>query len=563
MNQPTPAIVAQDAVRRLPRLALFLLCLAYIVPGFVGRQPWKSADMTSFGYMANIASGLTGWLTPEVAGQGPAHDALLPYWLGALFMQGLPWLDPALASRLPFVLLLALTLTATWYGVYHLARSPQAQPVAFAFGGEAHPADYARAMADGGLLALIACLGLAQLSHETTPALTQLASVALVFYSVAALPVRQAGPVVGLHLGLAGLALSGAPTLAALLGTGCLVLCASSPHSADQDDRRRHSVLVLASATLLSAALATAFDLWRWRIALPGLSLDHWPEWRSLGRLLLWFTWPAWPLALWTLWRWRYMLRSRHVALPLWFAALGITVTLTTPSADRSLLLALPALATLAAFSLPTLRRSMSALIDWFTLLFFTASAITIWVVWIAMQTGFPAKPAANVAKLAPDFVPSFSWLAFVVALLATLAWAWLVTWRVGRHRTALWKSLVLPAGGAVLGWLLLMTLWLPALDFARSYTVLAQRVAVHVRADQCVEMYGLSQGHAAALKYHGGLTMLPVSSAHTCPWLLVDTADQATLPEATDMVQWNLQAVLRRPSDRTDDVLLYRRLAP
>ncbi len=220
MNQPTPAIVAQHAVRRLPRLALFLLCLAYIVPGFVGRQPWKSADMTSFGYMANIASGLTGWLTPEVAGQGPAHDALLPYWLGALFIQGLPWLDPALASRLPFVLLLALTLTATWYGVYHLARSPQAQPVAFAFGGEAHPADYARAMADGGLLALIACLGLAQLSHETTPALAQLASVALVFYSVAALPVRQARPVVGLHLGLAGLALSGAPTLAALLGTG-------------------------------------------------------------------------------------------------------------------------------------------------------------------------------------------------------------------------------------------------------------------------------------------------------------------------------------------------------
>jgi hypothetical protein len=63
------------------------------------------------------------------------------------------WLQPDLAARIPFVALLALTLTATWYAVYFLARSPQAQPVAFAFGGEANPRDYARAMADGGLLA--------------------------------------------------------------------------------------------------------------------------------------------------------------------------------------------------------------------------------------------------------------------------------------------------------------------------------------------------------------------------------------------------------------------------
>lgn len=519
--------------------------------------------MVSFGYMAGIASGQTGWLAPELAGQGPLHDALLPYWLGALSIQSLPWIEPALASRIPFVLLLALTLTATWYGVYHLARSPQAQPVAFAFGGEAHPADYARAMADGGLLALIACLGLAQLSHETTPALAQLACTAVVFYAVAALPVRKAAPVLGLHLGLAGMALSGAPTMAVLLGMGCMVLCISAPGLRDQDGRPHHSLWVLASATLISAALATAFDLWRWRLPTSALSLEGWPEWRSFGRLLLWFTWPAWPLALWTLWRWRHMLGSRHVALPSWFASLAVLVTLTTPSADRSLLLALPALATLAAFSLPTLQRNMSALIDWFTLVFFTASAIAIWVVWIAMQTGFPAKPAANVAKLAPDFVPSFSWLAFAVAVLATAAWGWLVAWRVGRHRTALWKSLVLPAGGAVLGWLLLMTLWLPALDFARSYSVLAQRVAVYVRQDQCVEIHGLSQGHATALRYHLGLTLRTVSAAPQCPWLLVDVSDQSTLPAATDLSQWNLQAVLRRPSDRTDDVMLYRRLSP
>ena len=43
--------------------------------------------------------------------------------------------------------------------------------VAFAFGGEAQPHDYARALADGGLLALVATLGLAQGAHEAAPAL--------------------------------------------------------------------------------------------------------------------------------------------------------------------------------------------------------------------------------------------------------------------------------------------------------------------------------------------------------------------------------------------------------
>ena len=48
VNQPTPAIVAQHAVRRLPRLALILLCAAYVLPGFWGRAPWKSNDIESF-----------------------------------------------------------------------------------------------------------------------------------------------------------------------------------------------------------------------------------------------------------------------------------------------------------------------------------------------------------------------------------------------------------------------------------------------------------------------------------------------------------------------------------
>jgi hypothetical protein len=68
------------------------------------------------------------------------------------------------------------------------------------------------------------------------------------------------------------------------------------------------------------------------------------------------------------------------------------------------------------------------------------------------METGVPAKPAANVARLAPGFrscvpVAGLSWPRW----LGTLAWIALARWRTGRHRTALWKSMVLPAAGTTL----------------------------------------------------------------------------------------------------------------
>jgi hypothetical protein len=227
VNTSTPAIVAQHAVRRLPRAALLLLCLAYVLPGFFGRAPWGNADITAFGYMLELANGdAQQWLAPKLLGQPPETSALLPYWLGALAVKWAPVvLSADIAARLSYIGLLGVTLSATWFGIYHLARRPGAQPVVFAFGGEAQPTDYARAMADAGLLALIACLGVAQLSHETTPAAAQLCFAALCLYGFAALDQRRLVPLLVLGLGLAGLTLSGAPTVAALYAWGgCAVL---------------------------------------------------------------------------------------------------------------------------------------------------------------------------------------------------------------------------------------------------------------------------------------------------------------------------------------------------
>jgi hypothetical protein len=549
VSHPTPALVTQRGARRLPRLALLLLCAAYLLPGLVGRDPWRNADLTAFGQMVAIAEGRTSWWAPMLGGV-PADTALLPHWLGAVFIgASAGWLDPALAARVPFTLLLALTLALVWTTSFHLASTEAAQPVPFAFGGEAQPVEYARAIADGAVLALMATLGLLQLGHETTPELAQLCATGLFLYGLAAAPFRSWQARAAVLAALPLLAGSGAPAMAVAAGLGGVLICARSRYAQVRDHTRW-----VAAATVASAALAWALGAWRTRAT--GLPLADVP---AIARQWLWFMWPAWPLALWTLWRWRGHLSFRHLSVPLVVVVTGLGANLVMGGSDRALMLALPGLAVLAAFALPTLERSASAAIDWFSIFFFSLCAITIWVIYASMQTGVPAQPAANVARLAPGFESGFSALELVTAVAATLAWLWLVRWRTGRHREALWKCLVLPASGVALCWLLLMTLWLPLLDYARSPRPLVALLAVHIPRQACIAAPGLAPASVAALEYfgHWRVDARADSAGAGCAYLL-HVARGATLPATP--AGWDFVVEARRPTDREEVTLIYRR---
>jgi len=562
--KPTsPALVAQNAVRRLPRAALILLSLAYVLPGFLGRTPWKAFDIEAFGFMLQLAQPEAGaavsWLHPTLLGQADVNLALLPTWLGALFIRLAPLGQEALAARIPFMVMLGLTLAATWYAVYALARSDAAQPVAFAFGGEARPSDYARTLADGGLLALMGCLGLAQLSHEITPALSQLCFTSMLFCGLATLPRRRLLSMLAVALGMLGLTLSGAPVLALLLGGGGSLIRAVAEPNRSERRLSMFEVGVLALLCLLSITLAGALDLWRWRMVPHTM-----PDLHVFGRLLLWFTWPAGPLATWALWRWRYQLvrgwRFVHIGLPVWFAAITVGTTWFTGLTDRALLTALPAIAALAAFALPTLRRSLGAFIDWFTLLFFSVCALIIWGVWMSMETGVPAQPARNVARAAPEFVHTFSPGLFAVALLATLVWCAVVKWRTGRHRPAIWKTLVLPAAGATLCWLLLMTLWLPLLNHGRSYSPLVDKIRALTGPTTCLQYAGLSNAQGAAFIYHAHVKLQKASKPSAeCAWLIIDSDHEPALTHQLQQLGWTESARILRPTDNNETLVLFK----
>jgi hypothetical protein len=557
VNKPNPALVTQRGARALPRWALWLLCAAYVLPGVLGRDPWRNADLASFGQMAAMATGRTSWWAPTLGGVA-GDTALLPHWLGAGFITLLaplaPWVDATLAARVPFALLLALALVITWYATYHLARTEAAQPLAFAFGGEAQPVDYARAIADGAVLAFIATLGLLQLGHETTPELAQLAATALYSYGLAAAPSRAARSRWAVLLALPLLAGSGAPAMALLMGLGGVLVTLRSRYA-----QVRPVAIWVVAAMVLATAVAHGLGTWRWRTP-GGLVLSELP---LIARQWAWFLWPAWLLALWTLWRWRRQLSHRHISVPLVSVLTALIASVAMNGSDRALLLSLPGLAMLAAFALPTLKRGTAAAVDWFSMLLFTLGALFFWVMYVSLHTGVPAQPKSNVLRFAQGFVPVFSWPLFLLAVLATLAWIWLLRWRTGRHREALWKSLVLPAGGVTLCWALAMTLWLPLADYARSARPLIERVARHVPKDACIAAPEMNRAIVAALEDVGGwrVDARPNASNNLqCDYLLRTTR---TRPVPAPAAGWERVTELLRPTDREELTLIDRRVSP
>ncbi len=550
MSHTSPAIVTREQTRRLHRLVLLCLCLAWVLPGVLGRDPWRGAELSAYGLMASMAEGRSSWWAPALGGIG-VDAALLPHWLGAMAIVVLsPALDPVIAARLPFSLILAATLALVWHAAFRLACSEAARPLPLAFGGEAQQQDYARTLADGAVLAMIATLGLLQLGHETTPELVQLLATVLLLWAVAAAgwrPIRaRAGAMVALPL----LTASGAPTLCLAFGLATSLICMRST-----DQRHRALTRWVLAATALSALMAFTLDVWAWRVAPPSTAR----ELLSIPRQWMWFLWPSWLLAAWALWHWRGHVLRRHLALPVGLSACALAGSVVSGGSDRVLLLAIPGLAILSAFALPTMRRSISAAVDWFSICFFSACALFIWFMYAAMHTGLPAKPAANIAKLAVGFEAVFSWPALGLGAAATVAWLGMVRWRTGRHRLELWKSLMLPAGGVAMCWLLLMTLWLPLLDYGRSARPVVDALKPLIGDSSCTGVAGIGPSWTAALESLGGLQVDAKPSIGTetsCPILITLSRQREAAPGSG----WTLVGTVRRPTEQEEIFSVYRR---
>lgn len=575
----TPARLTADATRKLPRTVLLIVGVVYILAGLFLRDPWKTDDVVGIAAMLQAVNAidLSAWLLPhldktEIIPQGPFTSAV-----GALFIIILkPFFALftsetnaiIIASRIPNLLWFAITCASVWYGTYLLGRRPEPQPLKLPFGGEPDVRDYGRMLADAALLLTVATIGILWLTHETSVASALIAFNALSFYAMARLLDRSVSGSITL-----GVALGIVFLIRGWIGfipIVCAVLICFNPRSLFWH-KRNYLFLSLAIAFMIIAgwfvwAQNTApylNQLWiGWQKSL--FTLPNTTNISRAMRDLPWFLWPTWPLAIIAIWQWRKWLNAPHILLPI---SLGfvpfIFIFLHSNSTELDYsLMAVPS-AILAAFSIPTLRRGFVNSVDWFAVMCFSLTITTVWFGWFALQTGFPPKISHNITRLISGYEITIAWLPLIIALIGTIAWIALVRWRLIHKPLALWRGTVLSAGGLIITWLLLATLWMPVLDYARSYRQLSGQIAnvLDTNNAKCVRNLGIASGQAASFYVFNNISF---TYDIKCPFVLQQTSIEK-VRSRTVFTPSNAQVLWqgKRRADRSEMFRLLRIQVP
>jgi len=561
------------ATASIPRKVIFALTLIYGLAGLFQRDPWKNEDAIGFGGMWALYQGnLQDWLVPHLAGREAALGAPLPYWLGGLLME---WFGPLIglanASRLYSALCFFAAAIAIWYATYLLGRRREVQPMALAVGGQPQSKAYGMTLADGALLIFLACVGLAQRAHETTPMMAQLMGISFVLYGT----VRgldkpwQGGAWTG--LGVMVLALSSNLYLTTLV----ILATVSAVFISNARLRYRWSLTSVALGLIGFALWPLLWLLFDLNESQRANALDAWlnvprmqgsPSAESMGFLGVnfWlYAWPVWPLAIVAIVHWAReksagSWRAPHLCIPLGLILSGIVyVLLRVDANEHDLIVLIPPMAILAIFSLPILKRNLISFIDWLAMLSFTLIGLAIWVIWLAKITGFPASTAANVARFIPGYEAQFSLATFVIAIGITGLWIAVIRWRTSRAPKVIWRCLIISASGTVLMWVLLMTLWLPTINYAKTYRFVAERLVQAAPKDaRCIDTSNLGSAQLASFNY---FTKLPLRDDTSCPYVLTHSQLEAkaygSLNQKTITLLWED----RRAADRNERLRLYR----
>jgi len=572
-------IVTTNQARKLPRWGLLLLCALYVLPGLLGRDPWRVDDAAGFGVAYTMFGGtLIDWLVPNVAGQTMPGEGPLPIALAAAFAWVMALFAPAIESATGFEITphlsvrvaaaigLFVMLAAMWRAIYLFARRPGVVPTD-PLGAGASAIDFARAIADSGLLVLIATFGLIARMHETTAAAAQVTFVSLFVLGLAiSLDSPRRGTIIAALAIGASMATRGLPVALPMLLTWLILLWVSQPFSLVRGTALKVGLPLAIGSSLVWPALLIGNGSTEALVFLAqwghwNLSAIGWPDIDNLiyaVRYMPWFFWPAWPLAAWALYRWADRFGQPAVALPTILAATMILVAMsaTEPGEQWLITAALP-IAALAAIGLPTLSRAVVNLIDWFAVMLFSFFGFAIWAYWLAYTTGWPPRMASSARDLAPGNLVYWSSVDIALALGSSLAWLLLVRWRISRQPPVIWRAVVLSSGGLCLAWFLLMTLWLPVFNERNTYRDMADEIASFVPPDHsCVEARSLGPAERASLNYFAGLRY--GNGSQPCHFLLVQDTGLSSRVVTPNEPGWRLVWEGRRRPRANDRLRLY-----
>jgi 4-amino-4-deoxy-L-arabinose transferase-like glycosyltransferase len=541
-----------DSIVGLIEIPTVLLITAmYLVPGLVGHDPWRPDEIYAFGIVYDFLSTSGDWIVPTVAGVPFMEKPPLLYWVAAAFARTFSgWLPLHDGARLAVGFFMGISCLATalaarqWWGNGAGRLS---------------------------LLVLLSCVGLVQHAHMMLTDVPLLTGFALAICGIAFFTSRPlvGGLLLGSGIGVGFLAKG--LIAPGVIGTTVALLLVF-PAWRTRNSLCAFSVAILTAlpwVTIWPIALyvrsPTLFMEWFWSNNVGrfvGFSVSELGARNEQGlwwRTILWFTFPALPLAIFTLWRFR----ARSWEAPaiqvcvLLFTVITIVLSVSASARVNYFLPLLIPISVLAAPGAACLREVVNKVLDRSAKVGFGLLAIFLWVVWFAMvmRGTPPSLPILN-EYLPLDFHASFNAKPFFLALILSLA-AVIALWKLPGQPRAL-TSWVL---GIALVWGLLSTLCGPWLDNAKSYRSVFMPMKQVLRTGyNCVFSTNLAESERGMLDYFAGVITKNETngSAPGCDYWLYRRLADAQLKEV-DPKRWTLVWEGARPGDTRERFLLFK----
>lgn len=538
-NMATPrARVGDNAKTKL----LLILCALWILLGLTGHGPWKPLEAASITIVNGIMQG-GSLVAPLAAGESSLESPPL-YYLTAAASAKLfsPILDLHDGARL---------INTLWMTIALLMVGMTGREL------------WARGVGRYATFIMIGTIGLVINAHSLNAEVAGLTCSATGFYALALSKRRpwRASALLGLSIGL-GFLSDGVVTSLILLSSTLLLPLVFKAWRTKSFAKILIVVVITASAFIISWLTlfylqdATLYNQW----VQANLSSFNQQNHVYFSRILIWYAWPALPLAMWGLWRHRYQLTSTpkfQLIITFFVSSLFILGYGATSKDINALPLLLPLVA-LGAGSVEHLKRGAASALNWFGVSLFGLIGFLIWLGWIAMITGHPAKIKERMQFLSGSNATDLHPIAVILAFSISAIWIFTCLRAKQSNRSAVTNWAV----GMTFGWGLLMTLWLPWIDAAKSYqSVFTSMHKTLAAPPYCINSLNVGQSQKMLLNYYTNINLLDIESNQqlSCNYYLIQDARGVGKMQPSD--EWKLIWSGKRLADRKESFRLYKRL--
>lgn len=537
-NMATPrARVGESAKTQL----LLILCAIWIILGLTGHAPWKPLEAPSISIVKGIVQG-SSLIAPLAAGESTLTSPPLYYLTAAASAKLLsPLFDMHDGARL---------INVIWMTIVLLMVGMTGREL------------WARGVGRHATFIMMGTIGLIMNAHSLNAEVASLASAATGFYALALSKRRpwRASGLLGLAIG-AGFLSNGLIPPLILLATALLLPILFKAWRTKSFATTVGTAMIIASP--LIAGWLILLYLQEPALFKPWLqaNLNGFNQQNHLYfvRILIWYAWPALPLALWGLWRNRHqlVLKPKFQLILTFFICSLLLLGFGASSKDISALPLLLPLVALGAGSVEHLKRGAAAALNWFGITLFGLIGFLVWLGWIAMLTGYPAKIKERMQFLSGSNATHFSWIAFAIAFIITMIWFFTCLRAKQSNRSTVTNWAV----GMTFGWGLLMTLWLPWINAVKSYqpvfTGMQKVLPAHF---DCMSSLNVGQSQRLLLHYYTDINLRSFETTHQISCNLYLIQDDRGVGKMLPSDEWKLIWQGKRIADRKENFRLFQR---